>query len=147
MANSFLCILLLHCVRRSCDDVGLETFFSRYLPPSSPHVTLTETPFISLQDNLLPGEDVCLTPAVSITVCRLPPDTPPFSPLSANKALAYYSCGILCVSENINHHVLSSRRSHPTVLRVSHDWHSRVNNAALSVLAQLRPYSPTWCAC
>lgn len=63
-----------------------------------------------------------------------------------NKASACYSCGMFSVSKNINH-VLSSRMSHPTVLHVSDDWQSCVNNAAVSILTELQPCCPTRCAC
>lgn len=111
--------------------------------------SLSHTALISLRDNLSPGEDVCLTSTVSITACRQRQRENPRlrPPRLLKKAPTYYSCGMFCVWKNINHHVLSSRRSHPTVLCDSDDWQSCVNNAALSVLAELQPCSPTRCAC
>ena len=77
-----------------------------------------------------------------LDITNTKPHLPPLSP-SPNKAPDYYSCGMFCVSKNINHHVLSSRMSHPTVLHVSDDWQSCVNNEALSVLTEVQPCSPT----
>lgn len=81
------------------------------------------------------------TLAASITVCLLPEwkgEKYKRFPAS-NKAPAYYSCGMFSVSKSINHLVLSSGMSHLTVLHVSNDCRSRVNNAAVKVLVEPHP--------